>query len=46
MSSLKDDLQQFLDSNIKNDQDLNLAHVQSLLKSRKKEQALLDTKVK
>jgi hypothetical protein len=46
MISLKDDLQLFLDSNIKNDRDLNLTHVQSLLESRKKEQELFDTKVK
>jgi hypothetical protein len=45
MTSLKDDLQLFLNSNIQNDRDLNLEKVQSLLDSRKKEQELLDTKV-
>jgi hypothetical protein len=45
MATSMEDVQQFLNENIKNDQDLNLSHITDLLASRRNEQASLDSQV-
>lgn len=45
MSTSMDEVKQFLNENIKNEQDLNLKHITNLLGSRRTEQANLDSQV-
>lgn len=45
MSTTVEEVKEFLDSNIKDETDLNLSHIQTLLKLQKEQQTSLNTKV-